>query len=117
MSREDHARSIEHSSAQARARQQWRPLQLRHHGEFQQVSTTAITAVWSESLWGLRKTVLATNDEESGRAMAADCTTKVLVSPPSGEFLHNYCVVLSLHDGNHGGVVRIFVGHSKVIKQ
>ena len=31
-----------------------------------------------------------------------------------GEFHHNYCVVMSLHDSDHGGVVRIFVGHSKL---
>ena len=42
-----------------------------------------ITAVWSESLWGLRQAALATNVEESNRAMAADDTTKALVSPPS----------------------------------
>ena len=38
--------------------------------------------MWPESLWGLRKTVLATNVEENDRAMAADSTTKALVSPP-----------------------------------
>ena len=36
----------------------------------------------SESLLGLRKTVLATNVEENDQAMAADDTTKALVSPP-----------------------------------
>ena len=41
-----------------------------------------ITAVWSDSLWGLRKTVLATNFEESDRAIAADGMTKSLVSLP-----------------------------------
>ena len=41
-----------------------------------------ITAVWSESLWALCKTVLTTNVEESDRAMAADGLTKALVSPP-----------------------------------
>ena len=70
-----------------------------------------ITAVWSESLWGLRKTVLATNVEESDRAMAADSTTKALVSPPprcvSAPKLYS-CV---LHDSDHDGVVRIFVRH------
>ena len=43
---------------------------------------TAITAVKSGSLWGLRKAVLATNVEESDRAMASDGTAKALVSPP-----------------------------------
>ena len=39
-------------------------------------STIAITAVWSESLWGL---VLV---EDSDRAMSADSMTKALVSLP-----------------------------------
>ena len=70
-------------------------------------------AVWSESLWGLRKTVLATNVEESDRAMAADGTTKALVSPPDqGEFQHQNCTVGTVHDSDLEGVVRIFVRHS-----
>ena len=78
---------------------------------------TAITPVRSESLWGLRKScVLAMNFEESDRAMAANGTTNALVSPPQGEFQHSYYVVVSLHHGNHGGVVRILVHHSEVVK-
>jgi len=29
-----------------------------------------------------------------------------------GEFLHNYCMFESVHDGDHDGVVRIFVSLS-----
>ena len=34
-----------------------------------------------------------------------------------GEFQHNYFVVVSLHHGDHYGAVRIFVGHSEVVKR
>ena len=74
-----------------------------------------ITAVWSESLCGLHKTVLATNVEESNRAMAADGMTKALVH--QGEFQRNDFAFVSLHDSDHDGVVRIFVGHSEVVKR
>ena len=83
-------------------------LACKHH------CTVAITAVWSESLWGHRKAVLAT---ESDRGMAADGTTKCLYLHHQGEFQHKYCVIVSLHHDDHGGVVRIFVGHSKVVKR
>ena len=89
MSREDYAQSsIDMSS------QQWRPKvrqelitvlttsPARRVLACKRRSTIAITAMWSESLWGLHKTVLATNVEESDRAMAADGMTKALVSLP-----------------------------------
>ena len=34
-----------------------------------------------------------------------------------GEFQHNYFDFVSLHDSDHDGVVRIFVGHSEVVKR
>ena len=66
--------------------------------------------MWSESLWGLRKTVLATNVEDSDRAMAADGTAKALVSLSYFDFV-------SLHHSGHDGVLRIFGGHSEVVKR
>ena len=69
-------------------------------------------AAWSESLWGLRKTVLATNVEGSDRTMAADGTTKALVCHHRGEFQHQNCTVGTVHDSDQEGVVRIFVRHS-----
>ena len=71
--------------------------------------TTAITAVWSESLWGLRKTVLATNVKESDQAMAADGTTKAFYLHQQGEFQHQNCTVGTVHDSDHEGALRIFV--------
>ena len=81
------------SSSFATRRKQWRPkgrheiitalttLPARWVSVCNHQWTTAITAVWSESLWALRMTVLATNVEENDRAMAADGTTKAIVSP------------------------------------
>ena len=60
-------------------------------------------------------TVLATNIEENDRAMAADGTTKRLYLHHQGEFQHNYCTVVSLHDSDHDGVVRISVELSCVL--
>ena len=34
-----------------------------------------------------------------------------------GEFQHNYFDFVSLHHSDHDGVVRIFVGHSEVVKR
>ena len=71
---------------------------------------TVITAVWSESLWGLRKTVLATNFEESDRDRRHDksgCISTTMVS-----FSTKNCAFGLLHGSNHDGVVRISVGSS-----
>ena len=62
-------------------------------------------------------TVLATNVEENDRAMARRPTArqKRLYLHHQGEFHHNYCVVVSLHDSDHDGVVRISVDLSCVL--
>ena len=58
------------------------------------------------------RAVLATNVEESDRTMAANGMTIALVFHHQGEFQPNYCTVVSLHDSDHDGVVRIFVALS-----
>ena len=40
---------------------------------------------------------------------------KCLYLHHQGEFQHNYYTFVSLHDSDHNGVVRIFVGHSSVL--
>ena len=55
------------------------------------------------------RAVLATKVEESTRAMAQQ---KHLYLQHQGKFQHQNCTVGSLHDSDHGGVVRMFVGHS-----
>ena len=68
-----------------------------------------MTTVGSESSYAFPKSCTG-NESQSGRAMAADGTAKVLVSPLPSEFQHQNCTVGSLHDSDHDSVVRIFVG-------
>ena len=44
--------------------------------------------------------------------MADNGETKELITPPQGEFLHNYYTLVSLHDSDHDGVLRFFVALS-----
>ena len=56
------------------------------------------------------RAVPAMKVKENDRRVAADDTTKVLVSP--GEFQHQNCTVGTVHDSDHDDVVRILVHHS-----
>ena len=55
----------------------------------------------------LIRTVLPPEVGERARAMAATARQKRLYLHQQGEFRHNYCVVVSLHDSDDDGVVRI----------
>ena len=57
-------------------------------------------------------TVLATNVEESDEQWRPTARQKRLYL---GEFQHNYFMIVSLHDGDHDGVVRICVDLSCVL--
>ena len=57
--------------------------------------------------------VLPPEVEESARAMAANGKTKALISPPPRLFQHQLFTFRSVHDSDHGSVVRISVGQSK----
>ena len=63
------------------------------------------------------RTVLPPEVGESARAMAATARQKHLYLRHQGEFQHNYFDFVSLHHSDHNGVVRIFVGHSEVVKR
>ena len=95
--------------------------QLSQHGEFlacKRQLTTAITAVWSESSCAFPKNGTATGSRgESARAMVATARQKRLYLHRQGEFQHNYFDFVSLHHSDHDGVVRIFVGHSEIVKR
>jgi len=47
------------------------------------------------------------------RVMADNGETKGSKICKQGEFLHNYYTLVSLHDSDHEGVVRIFVALSR----
>ena len=49
--------------------------------------------------------------------MAATARQKRSYLHHQGEFQHNYFDFVSLHHSDHDGVVRIFVGHSEVVKR
>ena len=49
--------------------------------------------------------------------MAANGETKALYLYHQSEFQHNYFDFVSLHHSDHDGVVRIFVGHSEIVKR
>ena len=49
--------------------------------------------------------------------MAATARQKRLYLRHQGEFQHNYFDFVSLHHSDHDGVVRIFVGHSEIVKR
>ena len=92
--------------------------QLSQHGEFWHVS---VSERQRSRLCGqnLRvpflRTVLPPEVGESARAMAATARQKRLYLHHQGEFRHNYCVVVSLHDSDHDGVVRISLDLSCVL--
>ena len=94
--------------------------QLSQHGEFRHVS---VSERQRSRLCGqnLRvpflTTVLPPEVGESARVMATTATQKRLYLHHQDEFQHNYYVVVSLHHSDHGGVVRIFVGRSEVVKR
>ena len=92
--------------------------QLCQHSEFRHVSVSERlrSHLCGQNLCGaFVRAVLAKNFEKSDRAMAADGTTKALVSPPlNSEFKHQNCMVRTVHViiSDHDGAVRIFVRHS-----
>ena len=106
MPRGNHAQSIASNGDQKEDKTLLQRSQPSQHGEFRHVSVSGRQRSWP---CGLHKTALATNVEESDRAMAADGTTKRLYLHHQGEFQHQNCMVGTVDDSDHEGVVRIFV--------
>ena len=82
--------------------------QLRQHGEFWHVSVSERQKLRVPLL----RTVLPPEVGESARAMASTARQKRSYLHHQGEFQHQNCTVGTVHDSDHEGVVRIFVGHS-----
>ena len=83
--------------------------QLRQHGEFWHVSVSERQKLRVPFL----RTVLPPEVGESARAMAASTARqKRSYLHHQGVFQHQNCTVGTVHDSDHEGVVRIFVGHS-----
>jgi len=73
--------------------------------------TTAIATMWTESSWAFPDSYTAGS---CARAIADNGETKRLIAPPSRwvSAQLSYYTFVSLHDSDHGGVVRIFVALS-----
>ena len=82
--------------------------QLRQHGEFWHVGVSERQKLRVPFL----RTVLPPEVGESARAMASTARQKRSYLHHQGEFQHQNCTVGTVHDSDHEGVVRIFVGHS-----
>ena len=82
--------------------------QLRQPGEFWHVSVSERQKLRVPLL----RTVLPPEVGESARAMASTARQKRSYLHHQGEFQHQNCTVGTVHDSDHEGVVRIFVGHS-----
>ena len=82
--------------------------QLRQHGEFWHVSVSERQKLRVPFL----RTVLPPEVGESARAMASTARQKRSYLHHQGEFQLQNCTVGTVHDSDHEGVVRIFVGHS-----
>ena len=109
------ATTLSRSRAMATKRKTRQHSQLSQHGEFWHVS---VSERQRSRLCGqnLRvpflRTVLPPEVEESARAMAATARQKRSYLHHQGEFQLQNCTVGTVHDSDHEGVVRIFVGHS-----
>ena len=107
-----HATWLSRSRAMATKRKTRQHSQLSQHGEFWHVS---VSERQRSRLCGqnLRvpflRTVLPPEVGESARAMASTARQKL---HHQGEFQLQNCTVGTVHDSDHEGVVRIFVGHS-----
>ena len=82
--------------------------QLRQPGEFWHVSVSERQKLRVPLL----RTVQPPEVGESARAMASTARQKRSYLHHQGEFQHQNCTVGTVHDSDHEGVVRIFVGHS-----
>jgi len=74
--------------------------------------TTAITTMWTESLWAFPESYTA-DDSWIVRSINGNLRkTKVLITPQLRWVSAQFLYVESMHDGDHDNVVRIFVGLS-----
>ena len=96
------------------------PSQLSQHGEFRHVS---VSERQRSRLCGQNLRVLSYErycHRKSKRALEQWRPTarqKRSYLYHQSEFQHNYFDFVSLHHSDHDGVVRIFVGHSEIVKR
>ena len=71
----------------------------------------------SESLWAFIRLYWQPTSKRAIEQWWPTVRQKCLYLHHQGKFQHNYFEFVSLHHSDHDGAVRIFVGHSKVVKR
>ena len=115
MPRGNHAQSIASNGDQKEDKTLLQHSQLSQHGEFwhASVSERQRSRQCGQNLRvPFLRTVLPPEVEESARAMAATARQKRSYLHHQGEFQLQLFTFRSVHDSDHGGVVRISVGQS-----
>ena len=115
MPRDNRAQSIASNGGQKEDKTLLQHLRLSQHGEFwhASVSERQRSRPCGQNLCvPFLRTVLPPEVKESARAMAATARQKRFYLHHQGEFQHQLFTFRSVHDGDHGGVVRISVGQS-----
>ena len=101
-------------AAQGEDRKLLQRSQLRQHGEFWHVSVSERqrSRPWGQTLRvPFLRTVLPPEVDGALEQWRPTARQKRSYLHHQGEFQHNYFDFMSLHDSDHDGVVRIFVGH------
>ena len=112
MPRGNHAQSIASNGNQKEDRTLLQHSQLSQHGEFRHISVSERqrSRPCGQNLCGA--SVRLYWQPTSKRAIEQWRPTARLYLHHQGEFLHQNCMVRTVHDSDHDGVVRIFAGHS-----
>ena len=118
MPRGNHALSIASNGGQREDTKLFQHLQLCQHGEFWHVSVSERQRLWlcGQNVCEAFVRLYCNQRRRAIEQWRPTTRQKHLYLHHQGEFQHNYFVVVSLHHGDHGGAVRIFVGHSEVVK-
>ena len=122
MPRGNHAQSNASNGDQKEDKTLLQHLQPCQHGEFWYVSISELqrSRPCGQNLRvPFLRTVLPleVGERSSNGGQRRDKSVHTLYLYHQSEFQHNYFDFVSLHHSDHDGVVRIFVGHSEIVKR
>ena len=120
MPRGNHAQSIASNGDQKEDKTLLQHSQLRQHGEFRHVSVSErqqLRLCGQNLRVPFLRTVLPPEVDGALEQWRPTARQKRSYLHHQGEFQHDYFDFVSLHHSDHDGVVRIFVGHSEIVKR
>ena len=120
MPRGNHAQSIASNGDQKEDKTLLQHSQLSQHGEYRHVSVSEgqRSRLCGQNLRApFLRTVLQRKSKRALEQWRPTARQKRSYLYNQGEFQHKYFDFVSLQHSDHGGVVRIFVGHSEVVKR